>query len=166
MPRIDLKRIYTHKWPSKCGFKEARQIMTSLIGNDVRAELLWDPLSWVVWSRWVSEGSRCPYCDFPILDLFDWRQMETEHIIPSKSFHPLNLTVACQRCNKLKLNWNPVTGQGYRRTDEISEPQDEEMRKQLLDRTKQYMNHKYRESYCNENIYNQIVNSSAFILPL
>ncbi len=66
--------------------------------------------------------------------------METEHIIPSKSWDLLNLTVACHVCNQAKRDWNPATRRrGYDPTTDMPAPPDEVTRQRLIDVTRQYV---------------------------
>jgi hypothetical protein len=103
--------------------------------------LPWDPVSWDVWLRWVAEGARCSYCSLDGQVLGNWRQMNTEHIIPSGSWDPLNLTVACHGCNQVKDNWNPATERrGYNpTTDGLPAPPDEATRQRLIDVARRYV---------------------------
>jgi len=156
-----VKKISMEKWPSKCTFDKAKEIMDRLLGSK---ELPWDPLTWIVWLRWVKEGQKCSYCDLDGKNWDNWRQMETEHIIPSKSYHPLNLTVACSRCNSVKRNWNPVTSNyGYNPTD-LSEPKNEDERQKLIIKVREYLSLQYTNNtnYYTESIFKQQVSEGSF----
>ena len=117
----------------------------------------WDSKSWEVWLRWVSEGARCAYCDLDGYVLNNWRQMDTEHIIPSGCWNKLNLTVACHGCNRMKSNWNPNTEKsGYDPdNDGLSAPDSEEVRQRLIDVARDYVERKWKEGLYSEEIHTQ-----------
>lgn len=67
----------------------------------------WDPTALELG---IQTGFKCQYCG---LDFFSsvnaYDSIEVEHIIPKNpgSDEPINKTLVCRACNKMKRRWNP-----------------------------------------------------------
>jgi 5-methylcytosine-specific restriction endonuclease McrA len=119
-----------------------------------KTQVPWDEISWKVWLNWIEEfEAKCPYCGLDGTVIENWRQMDTEHIIPSGDWNELNLTVACHACNKTKSNWNPDTKERGFDPSLNKIPNSEENRKDLIDLAREYIQEKWKQNLYTEEIF-------------